>query len=380
MPGVVTLGQFGIGNQLDRSLLACVDHNTQLTGNVTVEPAAVSGMEYSTQTTTDANGSLGLGRIAPWLPDIKVADGSGERLHVRLSVTEATWETLPAVGRIFEAQNHAFDCLPALCHEQAKLVYKVLRGRVRVEIRTDEAKSFSSGVTLLGTGTAFALDEQSKTSSSVSLGSNDKLVLAIVSKATKPELVEGGHCDGCGARGQACCEGNTKCDDELSCIEGVCRPPGYPGTPCDDGKCNHSSTCVRGTCRTGCGSEGLPCCDKDGCGDGSRCQVGQPARREVPVLDQTVERSGGLFGTDTELELGSGTCGDGRLRSRFATIRLDGDSAHCDDAAWMARSDMNDCRVKVHVHVSPFNEIRCRVQVFATETDPGAPKPQALCK
>ena len=180
VPGVVTLGQFGIGNQLDRSLLACVDTNAQFNNAVAVEPAAISGIEYTAVATTDTNGSLGLGKIAPWLPDVRAAAGAGEQVHMRLSVSEATWETLPAVGRIFEAQNHAFDCLPTLCHDDARVVYKILRGRVRVEVRTNKASGFSTGVALLGGSGSFALEESSKTSNSVTLGSNDKLVLAVV--------------------------------------------------------------------------------------------------------------------------------------------------------------------------------------------------------
>jgi hypothetical protein len=98
------------------------------------------------------------------------------------------------------------------------------------------------------------------------------------------------------------------------------------------------------------------------------------------MLDETVERTGGLFGTDAEVELGSAACGNGRLRSRFAITKVEGDSAHCDDATWIAVNDVNDCRVSAHVHVSPFGKARCRIQVFATEVDPTAPKPQALCK
>jgi len=379
VPGIVTLGQFGIGNQLDRSLLACVDSNTQFTNSVSIEPAAVSSIEYTTTATSDASGSIGLGRIAPWLPDVKAAGAAGEQLHLRLSVTEATWESLPAVGRVFEAQNHAFNCLPTLCHDNAKMVYKVLRGRVKVEIQTKQAKGFSTGVTLLGNSATFALDEASKTAQSVTLGSNDKLVLAIVTKAPKAELSDEGRCDGCGSRGEPCCENASKCDDGLTCLDSVCRPAGYPGAPCDNNKCMNSGTCVRGVCRTGCGAEGLACCD-GGCGEGRQCQTGQPARREVSMLDETVERSGGLFGTDAEVELGSAACGNGRLRSRFAITKVEGDSAHCDEAAWIAHNDVNDCRVSAHVRVFPFGKARCRIQVFATEVDPSVPKPQALCK
>jgi len=380
VPGVVTLGQFGVGDKLDRSLLGCVDDNARFASATSSEPAAVSGVEYTTETTTDANGSLGLGRIAPWLPDVKAARGAGERLHVRLSVAEATWDSLPAIGRIFEGQNHAFDCLPALCHDDAQLVYKTLRGRVEVEVRTDNASGFSTGVTLLGGSTNFSLEEQTKSSSNATLRSNEKLVLAIVAKGTKPELTDDGHCDGCGARGQPCCEVASTCDDALACVDGICRPRGYPNAPCDEGRCSNSATCVRGICRAGCGAEGLACCDKGGCGEGCRCQAGQPARREIPVVDESVERKGGFFGTDAALELGSATCGDGRLRSRFATLKVEGDSAHCDHAAWMADNDSNDCRIKVHLHVSPFGAIRCRIQVFATELDPRVPAPQSLCK
>jgi hypothetical protein len=99
----------------------------------------------------------------------------------------------------------------------------------------------------------------------------------------------------------------------------------------------------------------------------------------VTVLDEIVERTGGLFGTDVEVELGSALCGENRFRSRFATTKLEGDSAHCDQASWIMPTDTNDCRVKVHVHVSPFSKIRCHVQVFATEPDPRLPVPQALC-
>lgn len=380
VPGVVTLGQFGNANRLDRNLLACVDQTAQLTNALVVEPAAVSGVEYATETTTDQSGSLGLGRIAPWLPDVKAAVGAGERLHVRLSVTEATWETLPAAGRLLEGQNHAHECLPALCQDDSRLAYKILRGKVAVEIRTENSGGFSTGVTLLGGGGNFTVLEASRSSKVATLGSNEKLVLAVVTKGTKAELTDEGRCDGCGERGQACCGNTAKCDDGLSCIDGECRPRGYPGAPCDDGRCTNAATCVRGICRSGCGAEGLACCDKDGCGEGRRCQAGQAARREVSVVDETIERKGGLFGADVELELGAAACGDGRLRSRFTTMKVEGDSAHCDRAEWMAASDTSDCRIRVRVHVSPFSRIRCRVQGFATEIDPRIPAPQSLCK
>ncbi|HEY5958795.1 MAG TPA: hypothetical protein VIV60_19675, partial [Polyangiaceae bacterium] len=203
VPGVVTLGQFGIGKRMDRSLLACVDQNARFNEAIASEPAAVSGIEYSTEVRTDANGSIGLGTIAPWLPDVRATSSAGKRVHVRLTVTEATWETLPALGRLCEGQDHAVDCLPALCHDEARLVYKLLRGKVQVAIHADDARGFSSGVSLVAGSGMFALDEASKSSSQVTLGSSDRLVLAVVAKGSKSELTDSGYCDGCGARGQA---------------------------------------------------------------------------------------------------------------------------------------------------------------------------------
>ena len=380
VPGVVTLGQFGAKESLDRNLLACVDDSSYLAKAVQQEPAAVAGVSYETTATTDESGVLGLGRIAPWLPDIKAEGHAGSRLAMKLTIADATWETIPSISRVFEGQNHAYDCLPALCQNEAKAVYKVLRGRVRVELGTDQSGGFSSGVTLLGGTAGFALEDQSKASSKITLGSSEKLVIGIIAKETMSELTDSSDCDGCGARGQACCGAQSHCDDSLSCLDGTCRPRGYPGAPCDEGRCNNGAACVRGTCRSGCGTTGLPCCEKDACSDGQRCQSGQPARRDVNITDEVIERTGGLFGTDVEVELGSAACGDGHLRSRFATMRVEGDSSHCDSAQWMAPSDANDCRARVHVHVSPFSKIRCRVQIFATEVDPRVPTPQALCK
>jgi hypothetical protein len=80
------------------------------------------------------------------------------------------------------------------------------------------------------------------------------------------------------------------------------------------------------------------------------------------------------------LDFGSGSCGDGRLRSRLTTLKLAGDSSHCDKVQWIAPNDASDCRVRVHMHISPFSSISCRVQIFATEVDPAVPAPQALCR
>jgi hypothetical protein len=300
VPGVVTLGQFGANEQLDRNLLACVDDSSQLSKSVLLEPAAVASIEYNATATTNESGVLGLGRIAPWLPDVKASSGAGKQLSLRLSVTDATWETIPAVARVFEGQNHAFDCLPALCQDNAQVVYKVLRGRVLVELSTDKSSDFESGVTLLGGGADFALEKKSKASSMLTLGSSERLVIGVIAKETKAELTDASHCDGCGARGQACCNTASSCDDTLSCLDGICRPRGYPGALCDDGRCSNGAACVRGICRTGCGASGLPCCDKGACGEGARCQTGQPARRDVSILDEVVERKGGIFGTDAE--------------------------------------------------------------------------------
>jgi hypothetical protein len=381
VPGVVTLGQFGSNSSLDRSLVACVDDNAQLARAITSEPAAVSGIEYATDAQSSVGGVIGLGRIAPWLPDVRASRSGEQQLRMKLTIQDATWETIPALAKVFEGQNHAYDCLPALCQDNAQVAYKVLRGNVRVELSTMKANGFAGGVELLGSTAGFSLDQATKTANTVSLGSNERLVLAVVAKPPRAELADASQCDGCGARGQPCCGERSTCDDQLSCVESTCRPRGYPGAPCDDeGRCGQGAVCVQGVCRTGCGAAGLSCCDKTACRDGLRCHSGQRARRDVSVFDQTVERSGGLFGTDVDLELGSAACGDGRLRSRFATMKVEGDSANCDRTQWMEANDPNDCRMRVHLHVSPFSDVRCRVQIFATEVDPAVPAPQALCK
>lgn len=380
VPGVVTLGQYGTAGRLDRSLAACVDDNSVLSNLVQSEPAAVAGISYETEATTNEDGVVGLGNIAPWLPSVGAAFGKGERLRMRLSIDEATWETAPALSRLFEGQNHAYACLPALCQPDAAVAYKVLRGKVRVELTSVNDRRVRGTVELLGNTAGFSVDQSAKTASSVTLGSSEKLVLGVVSKRVKSELTDAKHCDGCGARGQSCCSESPRCDDGASCIDGTCRPAGYPGAVCDAGRCTGGATCVRGSCRVGCGAAGLACCGNDGCAEGLRCQAGQRARREVSVFDQTVERGGGLFGTDIDLDFGSGTCGDGRLRARLTTLKLAGDTSHCDKTHWIASDDPNDCRVSVHLHVSPLSDIGCRIQIFATEIDPSVPAPQALCR
>jgi hypothetical protein len=379
VPGVVTLGQFGTSDRLDRHLLACVDESSQFSRQILVEPAAVSGIEYSTSATVSSNGTVGLAVIAPWLPSVKASKNAGESLRMKLTVTDAAWETLPDLGRIFEGQNHAYDCLPALCQENSTIAYKILKGRVQVELTAEKTDAFVNGVSLLASTAEFSVDKQASSGSSVTLGSNERVILGVVAKMPRAELNDASQCDGCGARGQACCSNSPACDENLSCLDGTCRPKGFPGALCDNSRCENASVCVHGICRLGCGSEGLICCDKESCSDGNRCQRGLPARHDVTILDEIVERSGGFFGTDVDVELGNALCGENRLRSRFATTKIQGDSAHCDQAAWIAPIDANDCRVKMHVHVSPFSRIRCRVQVLVSEPDPRVPVPQALC-
>lgn len=380
VPGVVTLGQFGTSQRLDRSLIACVDDNSHLVQAILSEPAAVAGVEYATEATTDESGVLGLGRIAPWLPDVRAANSAKQQLRMKLTIADATWETIPSLAKVFEGQNHAYDCLPTLCHGDAKIAYKVLRGKVQVELSSTTAHGLSGGIELLGNTAGFSVDKTASTASTISLGASERMVLAVVAKPSNFELIDANQCDGCGSRGQPCCGARSTCDDQLSCVESTCRPHGYPGAPCAAGQCGQGAVCVQGTCRNACGAAGLPCCDRTACGEGLRCQPGQHARRDVSVFDETVARSGGLFGTDVDLELGSAACGDGRLRSRFATLKLEGDSAYCDRTQWMEPTDAKDCRMRVHLHVSPFSDVRCRVQIFATEIDPAVPAPQALCK
>jgi hypothetical protein len=379
VPGVVTLGLFGSSDQLDRSLSGCVDENSQLTRNIAIEAAAVTDIEYAAHSTADASGSLGLERIAPWLPNVRAESGSGSRFRVNLSITDATWESLPALGRVFERQNHAIDCYAALCQDSSRVAYKVLRGKVKLTIHAETNQTSTAGVTVVGGSGQFTVENHAATANTATLSSTQALVLGVLTRTTKGELTDEGHCDGCGERGQPCCKTGAACDDSLVCLDATCRQHGYPGAPCDNGSCTDSAVCVRGMCQVGCGSEGLPCCNRDACTAGRACQAGQPARREIFVTDEVVERSGGLFGTDTSIELGSATCGDGRLKSRFATLKLAGDSSHCDRAAWMG-SDPNDCRVRVDLHISPFGSMRCRVQILATEVDARIPTPQSLCK
>lgn len=380
VPGIVTLGQFGSQGKLDRSLAACIDDNAALTSLVQSEPAAVAGITYESEATTSDNGVVGLGSVAPWLPTVRASQAKGERLRIRLSIAEATWDTAPALSRLFEGQNHAHTCLPALCQDDASIAYKVLRGKVRVELTSTSKQGLRGGIELLGNTAGFSVDQNEESTTSVTLGSSEKLVLGVVAKPAKAELTDAKHCDGCGARGQLCCSEQPRCDEDLSCIEGACRPRGYPGAACDQDHCTGGAICVQGQCRLGCGAAGLACCTNEGCAEGLRCQAGQRARRDVSVFDDTVQRSGGFFGTDVDLDFGSGSCGVGRLRSRLTTLKLAGDSSHCDKTQWIATTDPNDCRVRVHMHISPFSEIRCRVQIFATEIDPSVPAPQALCR
>jgi hypothetical protein len=372
------LGQYGTEGKLDRSLSACVDDNAVLSNLIETEPAAVAGVSYEAEATANESGVLGLGNIAPWLPNVRAAFAQGERIRTRLSIEDASWDTVPALSRLFEAQNHAYTCLPALCEAGAAVAYKVLRGKVRVELTSLNERAIRTGVELLGNSAGFNVDQAS--ASSVSLGSSQRLVLGMVAKSVKSELSDAKLCDGCGARGQSCCSEQPHCDESLSCIDDTCRPPGYPGALCDAGRCTGGATCVRGLCRVGCGAAGLACCIDEACAEGLRCQTGQRARREISVFDEIVERSGGLFGTDVDLDFGSGSCGDGRLRARLTTLKLAGDSSYCDKTHWIGPDDPRDCRVSVHMHISPWSQIRCRVQIFATEIDPSIPAQQALCR
>jgi hypothetical protein len=380
VPGVLTLGQFGTSSALDRNLLACVDDNKFLLDAVQSEPAAVTGVDYETEASFDGSGVLGLGQVAPWLPNVKAQHASGSRLRMKLSIVDASWDTIPAMSRLFEAQRHAQDCLPALCLDDSRIVYKVLRGRITVELTSADSNAFEGKLELLGGAAGLAVSETARTQSSLTLGSKERLVLGVMSKSPKLELADAKHCDGCGARGEICCKTSTQCDDTLSCIDGTCRPKGSPGGPCDGSRCDNGAACVRGICRVSCGAPGLPCCDDGLCSEGLKCQLGQRARREVLVYDKVLEHGGGLFGSDADYEFGAGSCGTGRLRSRFATMKMAGSSSHCDAAHWMSAPEASDCRVRVHMHASSLETLRCSAQVFATEIDPDVPAPRALCR
>ncbi len=379
VPGIVSLGQFGSALTLDRRLEACVDDARRLTEWVQVEPAALDGLSYETNLQSDSQGVLGLGAIAPWLPDVRAGLASRQRIAVRLAVTDAAWETLTGLTPLLERQAHSSQCLATLCREETLVAYKVLRGRVRVSLTLSQGTSERARLELLENTAGFAIEQRQSSSRELTLESPERLVLGVVTKRTAPELHEGSACDRCGAQDQSCCAAGQSCDAGLSCVSEVCRAPGFPDAPCREGHCVGGSVCVRGTCRVDCGHPGAPCCG-EACGEGVVCSSGQRARREVTVLDQVAVLGRSLFGKTTAAEYGSGSCGPGRLRSRFATLVVDGEGASCAQVEWIAPRDPSDCRIRVQQRVAALGQLQCRVQIFATEEDPSSPAPRALCR
>lgn len=366
-PGINEAGSFGPKGQHDAmDLGSCFDDEETLEQVLHESDIGTLSFRYGASHELSAGGGLDLSVIQPWLPSLHAEDGTGGHASVDIELEDARYRTVRNLASSLQEQRNGQVCIERLCNDGYVYVSRSVLATVVVRIESDRARSMKLGASVIAA--EFEVDRSASASDELVLRSREPLVVAGTVVPSGPLLASAGACDECGAIGQACCEGE-RCGGG-TCHEGVCSGCGRADEPCCDGQgCEDGLACFEGECRTDCGQVGQPCCGGKTCVDGVECIAEEPPRVEERVLSTTADVSGGFFGTNENRVYG-GDCGPSRVRSGRRVLKLQGEGGGC-SRSWWVSADPHDCRVAVHYGVPGFEDVRCRIEVFATA--PGNP-------
>ncbi len=373
LPGMTELGRFGPASATEEdSLSGCFDGLVEYEGLIEKGSGTFQlGIDEHFEAAVERGGSVGLGALVPWLPEVRAGSARKGRVSARVTLRDAHFETLLGVASKLQGQAQEERCLRALCSEEYSYVHKVLVGTPEVMLSSDDAESAQLGLSL---GPAEIDFEKSEASTgALRVTSKEPLTLAVARSSFRTPQTER-LCQFCGKHGQTCCGDLPACDGGLGCDKGRCVAIGGPGEPCDEGRCRPGASCVGGTCQAKCGGAGQPCCAQKSCSGALTCQPHPENALERQVFSTNLVEAGGLFGTNEDRTLSVSSCGGLSKRKRFAVSKVGGGRGDCDRAWWFDPKNDRDCRVGVHVNVSTLGRVECRLEVYATPP----PKPN-LC-
>lgn len=365
LPGVTGLGRFGPSAAAEEDALeGCFDEPDEYAALIERGAGTFQlGIDEDFEAGLGQGGSLGLGALVPWLPELRAKNTGEERVSARVVLRDAHFETLLGVASKLQGQVAEERCLRALCSENYSYVHKVLLGTPEVVLSTDGSRTTELGLRL-GAG-ELEFEEKHLSSGALRVTSKVPLTLAVARSSFRTAQTER-LCQFCGKQGQACCGEAPACDGGLGCSGGHCVTVGGPGEPCDQGRCRPGASCVGTTCRAECGGHGQPCCAQKSCSGKLSCKANPENARETSVFSTHLVEKGGLFGTNEDRVLSVSSCGDLNKRKRFAISKVGGGRGDCERAWWFDPKNSQDCRVGVHVNVSTLGSVECRLEVYAT--------------
>jgi hypothetical protein len=373
VPGVTELGRFGGGSNAEEEALANCFERREDFASVVAMPEGTIELRLDDEFVSEAGARAGarLGDLVPWLPSVSVANDKARRVRARISIENARFVTLVGVASKLQGQPREAACLQALCMPGTTYVSKALVGTPKVVLSAEDEHGQSAAIGAVLGNAGFSdkqLDRGRRELSSV-----QPVTLAIARTSFRTPQTER-LCRLCGRKGQACCAEGPACDGGLGCVGAQCVAVGGPGQPCDGESCVEGAACVKGRCEASCGRKASVCCAGNLCAHELRCVTNPQNFDEKRVTSDDFSAEGGFFGTDEDRVLSSASCGPAMQRSRFAVTKVGSGRGSCERAWWFDPENEYDCRTAVHVGVSPFGNVSCRVEVFAFEP----PKPN-LC-
>ena len=365
IPGVTELGRYGSSGAAEEdTLVNCFDDASDYQGLLDQPPATFAlAIEQAFVREAEESGSLGLGALIPWLPQVTVSGGRGARAAATVRITDAHFVTLVGVATKLQGEPRETECLRALCSPDYRYVHKVLVGTPSVVVNVDRQ---TTNKVLLDAGVlGVNFEKRDLSEGGLEVSSKQPVTLAVARSSFRTAQTDR-LCSFCGKQGQACCHEAPGCDGGLGCVKEHCVEVGGPGQPCNDKHCSDGATCVAGTCQVECGGRGQPCCGQRQCSGQLRCSANPKNSTETLVLSQRTLVEGGFFGTSEDRTLGLSNCSGLKRRARFAVTELGNGRGDCAKAWWFDPQNTRDCRVGVHFNVSVFGDIECQLDVYAT--------------
>lgn len=363
-PGISEIGTYGPRGRHDANHLgSCFPDAESAQAVVDQSPPFQLGFTLERTVGMSAGGRLDLSSIASWLPALEATGSGSGTVDVRITVDQAHFRTITDLAHNLRQHRGGAQCLSELCDEDRVYTHKSLMGTLVVEVASTSAENLQVGASvteMLG----FEVERHDGERAQLVMRSEQPLTLAASVVPSRVILEPSGACEACGGPDQPCCPGET-CNAGALCTDGGCQACGGPTQPCCEGTCDEGAFCHDDTCQPDCGLAGESCCGGQTCAADLECAPAEaPPRVEEQVLSTEETVAGGLFGRSEDRVYG-GACGPDRLRSGVRTTRVSG-SGDCDRHSWVSPDVPTDCRVEVHYGVPSLQDLRCRIEVFAT--------------
>ena len=214
VPNFLATGFYGTAKNPERSdfINGCFAGDAKRASRVrmSVRPAADMAFSYSAVRKLAAGGTLDLGFLGPWAPKLDAAGGSGQRVEVKVTLSDAEIRVLSSVGEILGQQYESAEqqprarealetCITSLCDpagHEGNLVYtaKVLAAVPVITVHFMDGQAASAGLSLMKGVAGFKVKQSQSDSTRFQIQAKQKLNIAALLEQARPAFESAGTC------------------------------------------------------------------------------------------------------------------------------------------------------------------------------------------